>query len=81
MLELNARVRDDILGELRIFIQSRLLLFRRRRQHRLLRSARVFCIVFFVSCILRLLEKTNKHKQKNTQQSNNKQPGSNRSYY
>ena len=57
MLKLNARVRDDILGELRIFIQSRFLLFRRRRHHRKTRSvcARFFCIAFF--CVFLIIGK------------------------
>ena len=65
MLKLNPSVRDDILGELRIFIQSRFLLFRRRRHHRKTRSvcARFFLYRFFVSFVMHeyfLLEKTNK---------------------
>ena len=57
MLKLNARVRDDILGELRIFIQSRFLLFRRRRHHRKTRSvcARFFLYRFF--CVFLIIGK------------------------
>lgn len=47
MLELNTRVRDDILGELRIFIQSRFLLRRRRRPRRHLRL--FFCFFSYAT--------------------------------
>jgi len=60
VLELNARVEYDILGELRIFIQSRFLLFR-RRHHPPRSLTRAFLYRFF--CFFRreyfLLEKTN----------------------
>jgi len=52
VLELNARVEYDILGELRIFIQSRFLLFRRRHHPPRSLTRAFFCIAFFVSFVV-----------------------------
>jgi len=51
VLELNARVEYDILGELRIFIQSRFLLFR-RRHHPPRSLTRAFLYRFFFSFVV-----------------------------